>query len=86
MFVIKKLRLNKFQPRPIVGNRAHYLSVGDSPAKIVSKDTSECFNEPCVDGASKNKLLGLAQAISSASYAHHKGEEREKLDKSQKDL
>lgn len=86
MFVINKLRLNKFQPRPIVGNRALALSVGDKPATIVSKETSDCLNEPICDGASKNKLLGLAQDIGKKAYEHSKAQETAELNNSQRDL
>lgn len=68
MFVIKKLRLNKFVARPIVSNRALFVAVGDKPATIQSKDTSDCFDQPTVEGATKTKVLGLAQEISQKAY------------------
>lgn len=71
MYVIKKLMLNKFQPRPIVSNKALYISMGAKPATIVSKDTAECFSEPTPDGASKLKTLGLAAEISRVAYEKH---------------
>lgn len=86
MFVIKKLRLNKFQPRPIVSNRALFLSVGQKPATIVSKETSDCLNEPSCDGASKNKLLALAQQIGENAYKNSKAQNPAPLKKDQKDL
>ena len=86
MFVIKKMRLNKFQPRPIVSNRSLALSVGDRPATIQSKETSDCLSEPQCDGSNKNKLLGLAQEISAKAYAHSQAEETAKLNKTQVDL
>lgn len=86
MFVIKKLRLNKFQPKPIVSNRALALSVGDKPATIVSKETSDCIGAPSLDGANKNKVLSLAQQTAQEAYKHHKGEQTPKLNKGQEDL
>lgn len=86
MFVIKKLRLNKFQPKPIVCNRALALSVGDKPATIVSKETSDCLSEPCVDGANKNKLLSLAQQIGQKAIQNQQGDNPTPLNKSQRDL
>lgn len=86
MFVIKKLRLNKFQPRPIVSNRALSLSVGDRPASIISKETSDCIGSPSIDGANKNKVLSLAQETAQKAYEHHKGEQTPELNKGQKDL
>lgn len=68
MFVIKKLRLNKFVARPIVSNRALFTAMGEKPATIQSKDTSDCFNQPTVEGATKTKVLGLAQEISRKAY------------------
>lgn len=72
MYVIKQMRLNKFQPSPIVTARQMFLSKGPCEATILSKDTSDCFNEPTPDGASKTKLLGLAQQISAVAIAKAK--------------
>lgn len=72
MFVIKKMRLNKFQPTPIVTPRQLFLSKGPSEATIVSKDTADCFSEPSLEGASKTKILGLAQQIIAAAIAKAK--------------
>lgn len=68
MFVIKKLRLNKFVARPIVSNRALFVAMGQKPATIESKDTSECFDAPTVEGATKTKVLGFAQEIAQKAY------------------
>lgn len=65
MFVIKKLRLNKFVARPIVSNRALFTAIGEKPATIQSKDTPDCFDAPTVEGATKTKVLGLAAQIAS---------------------
>lgn len=68
MFVIKKLRLNKFVARPIVSNRALFVAMGQKPATIESKDTSDCFDAPTVEGATKTKVLGFAQEIARKAY------------------
>lgn len=68
MFVIKKLRLNKFVARPIVSNRALFVAMGQKPATIESKDTSDCYSEPTVEGATKTKVLGFAQEIAHKAY------------------
>lgn len=71
MYVIKKMRLNKFQPRPIVSNRELFMSMGEKPATINSKETSDCFNAPSVEGATKTKMLGLAAEISKVAFEKH---------------
>lgn len=68
MFVIKKLRLNKFVARPIVSGRALFTAMGNKPATIESKDTAECYNAPTAEGATKTKILGLAQQIANKAY------------------
>lgn len=72
MYVIRKMRINKFEPRPVVSNRELFASNGEKPATVVSKATSDCFDEPSVEGASKTKLLGLAQQISFTAIAKAK--------------
>lgn len=64
MFVIKKMRLNKFVARPIVSNRELFATNGEKPATIQSKDTADCYDQPSIEGATKTKVLGLAQQIS----------------------
>lgn len=86
MFVIKKLRLNKFVARPIVSNRALFTAMGEKPATIQSKDTSDCFNQPTAEGASKTKVLGLAEQISRTAYLNSKGAETQKLAVNAKDV
>lgn len=86
MFVIEKMKLNKFEPRPIQSNREIALCKGESAPLIQSKDTAECFSEPSIIGASKTKMLGLAQDISNKAIAHAKAEETSKLNKSTADL
>lgn len=71
MFVIKKLMLNKFQPRPIVSNRSLFVAMGQKPATIQSKDTSDCFDAPTCEGATKTKVLGLAQSIAKKAIEMH---------------
>lgn len=81
MFVIEKMKLNKFKNRPIVSNRELFMAKGESPATIVSKDTADVVNEPTAEGATKLKVLGLAEEISKTSYAKHKeGEKAKDLD------
>lgn len=72
MFVIKKMRLNRFQPRPIVSNRELFLAKGECPGTIDSKESAECFNEPSLQGASKTQILGLAQKIGQKAYEFSK--------------
>lgn len=89
MFVIKKMRLNRFEKRPIVSNRSLFISKGESKSSIVSKDTMEnCLESPSIDGASKLKVLGLAEEISKKSYADHKNgnENHESLNLNTRDL
>lgn len=69
MFVIRKMRLNKFQPRPKVSNRALFVARGQQPGTIESRSTADCFNEPSILGASKTKVLGLAEDIANTAYA-----------------
>lgn len=71
MFVIKKLRLNKFVARPIVSNRSLFVAMGQKPATIESKDTADCYDSPHIEGASKTKVLGLAAQIASKAYEMH---------------
>lgn len=75
MYVIPKMRINKFEPKPIVTNRQLFAARGQQPATIVSKDTSDCYNQPSIQGASKTKILGLAQEVCNAALAHAKGGE-----------
>lgn len=70
MYVIEKMKLNKFEKRPIISNRQLVLALGNKPATIESKDTVEsCINQPTIEGATKLKALGLAQEISKAAIA-----------------
>lgn len=85
MFVIKEMRLNKFEPKPLVTNRELFASCGPRPATVESKETSDCFDSPTVQGASKTKMLGLAQDIVRKSYEHHKGEQTSELETSAND-
>lgn len=87
MFVIEKLKLNKFKARPIVSNRELVMSMGQQPATIESKETADCYDEPIVDGASKLKVLGLAQEICKTAYEKHKsaGESADMTIKNAKD-
>lgn len=86
MFVIKKMRLNKFEPKPVVSNRSLFMSKGDCSAVVTSKDTTECYKEPSILGISKTKLLELAREVAIAAYEHHKGNDVPDIKKSQSDL
>lgn len=85
MFVIKKLRLNKFVERPIVSNKAMFISCGEKPATIESKDTADCYKDAVVDGASKLKMLGLATEIIAKSQEFAKGDNPTELNKNARD-
>lgn len=69
MYVINKMRLNKFEPKPIISNRELFISCGAQVGTINSKETADCYSEPSVDGASKTKILGLAKQIGETAYA-----------------
>lgn len=72
MYVIEKMKLNKFEKRPIISNRQLVMALGEKPATIVSKDTVEsCINQPTVEGATKLKALGLAEEISKVAIEKH---------------
>lgn len=86
MFVIKQMQLNKFERKPLVRNRDLFSSMGQRPATIESKETSDCYNQPSLEGASKTKVLGLADQIGRAAYKHHQDESAAKLNKGQADL
>lgn len=87
MYVIDKMKLNKFQPRPIVSNRALFLVNGEKPAVIDSKQTADCYDEPSIEGASKLKVLGLAEQISKTAYEKHvsEGKSEDMVKKNAKD-
>lgn len=69
MYVIKKMRLNRFELRPCVSARALFASKGPQNATIISKLGADCFDAPNVDGASKTKLLGLVDEMAKSAYA-----------------
>lgn len=71
MYVIKKMQLNKFEPKPIVSNRALFAAAGEKPASITSKDTVDCAGDPVPYGASKTKLLGLGADMAASAAAKH---------------
>lgn len=76
MYVIEKMRLNKFQPKPIVTNRALFICKGAQEATVQSKDTADCYSEPTTLGASKTKVLGLAQNVVNSAIAKAKEGEK----------
>ena len=61
--------------------------MGEKGALIESKETSDCFDAPSIEGASKLKVLGLAQEISKSAYEKHKsaGESADMTQKNAKD-
>lgn len=67
MFVIEKMQINKLQVRPIVSNRALFISMGARPCKDESPATSDCVNDPTPYGAKKTQLLALGQKIAEAA-------------------
>lgn len=68
MYVIKKMQINKFEPKPIVTNRQLWLLNGDKPAQVTSKETSDCASDPVPYGAKKTQLLGLADDMARSAY------------------
>lgn len=71
MFVIKEMRLNKFEPKPIVSNRELFSACGAKPGTIESKETADCFDAPTLQCASKTKVLGLASDIALEAWKHY---------------
>lgn len=71
MYVIDKMKLNKFIARPVVSNRELFVGKGGKSfdAAIQSKDTIACVDDPSIEGASKTKVLGFAQEILDAAAA-----------------
>lgn len=69
MFVLEKMKLNRFELRPVVSARALVASKGNCPSTESSKADSSCYNAPSVDGASKTKLLGLVDEMARVAYA-----------------
>lgn len=68
MYVIKKMQLNKLERKPVISNRAMFLSLGAQPATIVSKDTADCAMDPIPYGSKPTQLLGLAQEMVNKAY------------------
>lgn len=79
MYVIQKMRLNRFEPRPIVTNRGVYLAVGAKEATVQSKENFDCLKQPTLFGASKLKVLGLAYDITRKAIEHKQKEGTEPL-------
>lgn len=69
MFVIDKMRLNRFEKRPCVSARSLFATKGAQNATISSKLGSDCFDSPSIDGASKTKILGLIDEMARSAYA-----------------
>lgn len=88
MYVIKKMQINKFEPKPIVTARQLYLLNGEKPATITSKDTPDCASDPVPYGAKKTQLLGLADDMAKAAFAKQQsaGESKDLKPTNPKDL
>lgn len=71
MYVIDKMRLNRFEFRPCVSARALFANKGAQCATVTSKLGADCFDAPQVDGASKTKMLGLIDEMARSAYAKH---------------
>lgn len=71
MYVIPKMRLNRFELRPCVSARSLFASKGQQPVTVRSKLGIDCFDSPNIDGASKTKLLGLVDEMAKSAYAKH---------------
>lgn len=63
MYVLKPLRLNKFQPRPNVSSRRLFDLFGYSKPAVNSKQTSENVDAVIPAAASKLQALALGQEI-----------------------
>lgn len=75
------MRINKFVAHPIVSNRDLFVAKGEQLGSIISKDTADCYNEPSIVGATKTKILGLAQEISKTAIAKAKeGDKAKSMD------
>ena len=69
MYVIEKMRLNRFEIRPCVSARSLFATKGAQNATQTSKLGSDCFDSPNIDGASKTKILGLIDEMARCAYA-----------------
>lgn len=69
MYVLEKMKLHRFEKRPIVSARSLFAAKGAQSATVKSKLGADCFDAPNIDGASKTKLLGLMDDMAKAAYA-----------------
>lgn len=69
MFVIEKMKLNRFEVRPVVSARALVASKGLNAVTVQSQCGSDCYDSPSIDGASKTKILGLCDEMAKTAYA-----------------
>lgn len=67
MYVIHKMRLNKFQPLPVLSPRALYARLGYTPSKQVSKQTPDCVGDASIGNCNKLQSLALAERIVTTS-------------------
>lgn len=68
MYVLEKMKLHRFEKRPIVSARSLFAAKGAQNATVTSKLGADCFDAPNVDGASKTKLLGLMDDMAKAAW------------------
>lgn len=60
MFVIKKLRLNRFKPQPVLTPRQLFEKFGQSEPVVKSNQTAEDITSVVPFGARKTQVLQLA--------------------------
>lgn len=63
MFVIPKLRLNRFKPVPCPSSRRLFELFGLTPAKVESAQTAEAIDQVIPTGARKTQLLELGSKM-----------------------
>lgn len=68
MYVIRKMRLNKFEPTPISSPRALFARKGEQPAPVESKLTQDCIADAMPGNPSKLQALALGDEIAKKAY------------------
>lgn len=74
MYVIADMMVNKLQPKPVVTNKAMFVSCGARPCNIESKDTADCIKDPVPYGARKTQLISLGQQMAATALAKQASE------------
>lgn len=67
MFVIHKMRLNKFQSLPVLSPRALYARLGYKPSSQISKQTPDCIGDASIGQCNKLQAMALAERIVTTS-------------------